>query len=165
MTVSVTRLSIDDARLLLAGAAIKSAEIGVPMCTAITDESGGLLAFEREDGGKPTSIDIAIDKAYTGARARPPPPMCPQPHPPPAAPRGGAGARRPTRFYQQNTRPDGPTWGIHVTNQGRFCIIPGGLPVEIDGVVVGGIGCSSGTADEDEIVAQAAIDHFMAHRG
>lgn len=142
MTVSVTRLSIEDARILLAGAAIKSAEIGVPMCTAITDESGGLLAFEREDGGKPTSIDIAIDKAYTGA-----------------------GARRPTRFYQQNTRPDGPTWGIHVTNQGRFCIIPGGLPVVIDGEVVGGIGCSSGTADEDEIVAQAAIDHFMAQRG
>ena len=139
MTVSVTRLSIDDARILLAGAAEKSAEIGVPMCTAITDESGQLLAFEREDGGKPTSTSIAIDKAFTAA-----------------------GARRSTRFYQENTNPDGPTWGIHVTNGGRFCIIPGGLPILVDDIVVGGIGCSSGTADQDEVVAQAAIDHLFA---
>jgi len=47
MVLSVTRLSIDDARVLLEGAAMKSAEIGVPMCTAVCDESGLLLAFER----------------------------------------------------------------------------------------------------------------------
>jgi uncharacterized protein GlcG (DUF336 family) len=139
---TITRLSIDDARTLLVGAAEKTAEIGVPMCTAVTDEAGMLLAFEREDGGKPTSISIAIDKAFTAA-----------------------GARRPTRFYQQNTHPDGPTWGIAGTNDGRFCIIPGGLPIVIDGEVVGGIGCSSGTADEDEVVAQAAIDHLLAKLG
>ena len=141
MVTTVTRLSIDDARLLLEGAARKSAEIGVPMCTAITDEAGMLLAFEREDGGKPTSISIAVDKAFTAA-----------------------GARKPTRFYRDNTHPEGPTWNIDKTNGGRFCIIPGGLPVEVGGVVVGGIGCSSGTADEDEVVAQAAIDHLFAQQ-
>jgi uncharacterized protein GlcG (DUF336 family) len=136
--MSVTRLSIEDARILLEGAARKSAEIGVPMCTAITDDQGLLLAFEREDGGKPTSVSIAIDKAYTAA-----------------------GARNPTRFYQERTTPDGPTWGIHVSNAGHFNIIPGGLPIVIDGAVVGGIGCSSGTADQDEVVAQGAIDHLF----
>ena len=142
MVRSIRRLSIDDARVLLQGAAAKSEEIGVPMCTAVTDEAGMLLAFEREDGGKPTSVSIAIDKASTGA-----------------------GARRSTRFYQQNTRPDGPTWGIDKSNDGHFCIIPGGLPVVVDDEVVGGIGVSSGTADEDEVVAQAAIDHLMAELG
>jgi uncharacterized protein GlcG (DUF336 family) len=140
--LQVTRLSIDDARLLLQGAARKSAEIGVPMCTAICDESGMLLAFEREDGGKPTSVSIAIDKAFTAA-----------------------GARRPTRFYGEKSVPDGPTWGIQHTNDGRFCVIPGGLPLVVDGVVVGGIGCSSGTGDEDEEVAQAAIDHLFSKTG
>lgn len=138
--MQVARLSIDDARILLQGAARKSAEIGVPMCTAICDDTGMLLAFEREDGGKPTSVSIAVDKAFTAA-----------------------GARRPTRFYGERAVPDGPTWGIQHTNDGRFCIIAGGLPVVVDGVVVGGIGCSSGTADEDEVVAQAAIDHWATH--
>ncbi|MPZ87462.1 MAG: heme-binding protein [Nitriliruptorales bacterium] len=118
---------------------MKSREIGVPMCTAITDDTGLLLAFEREDGGKPTSVSIAIDKAYTAA-----------------------GARRPTRFYGERTTPDGPTWGIHTSNGGRFNVIPGGLPLVLDGAVIGGVGCSSGTGDEDEQVAQAAIDHLYA---
>ena len=142
MVMSVTRLSIEDARILLQGAAQKSAEIGVPMCTAVCDDTGMLLAFEREDGGKPTSVSIAIDKAFTSA-----------------------GARRPTRFYGENTIPQGPTWGIHTTNGGRFCVIPGGLPVVIEGAVVGGVGCSSGTGDEDEVVAQAAIDHLLSETG
>lgn len=140
--LDVTRLSIEDARLLLEGAARKSAEIGVPMCTAICDESGMLLAFEREDGGKPTSVSIAIDKAFTAA-----------------------GARRPTRFYGERAVPDGPTWGIQHTNDGRFCIIAGGVPVVVDGVVVGGVGCSSGTADQDEVVAEAAIAFWQERTG
>lgn len=139
MVISVTRLSVSDARVLLEGAAMKSAEIGVPMCTAVADDQGLLLAFEREDGAKPTSVSIAVDKAYTSA-----------------------GARNPTRFYRERTVPDGPTWGIHVTNGGHFNIIPGGLPVVIGGVVVGAVGCSSGTGDQDEVVAQGAIDRLLA---
>ena len=142
MIVGNSRLSIEDARILLAGAAIRSAEIGVPMCTAICDESGLLLAFEREDGGKATSIGIAIDKAFTSA-----------------------GSRRPTRFYGEKSVPGGPTFGIQFSNEGRFCVIPGGLPVVVEDVVVGGVGCSSGTGDQDEDVAQGAIDHFFNATG
>lgn len=138
MVLSVKRLSVEDARTLLAGAARASSDIGVPMCTAVCDDTGLLLAFEREDGGKPTSVQIAIDKAFTAA-----------------------GARRPTRSYGDNSQPGGPTWGINGTNGGRFCVVPGGLPIVLDGAVIGGIGCSSGTGDEDEAVAQGAIDHLM----
>ena len=68
--LTVTRLDQADARLLLAGAAARARAIGVPMCIAVTDESGNLLAFERMDGGKVTSVTIAQDKAFTAAAAR-----------------------------------------------------------------------------------------------
>lgn len=119
---------------------MKSKEIGVPMCSAVCDENGQLIAFEREDGSKFSSISIAIDKAFTAAAAR-----------------------NPTRFYAEKSVPGGPTWGIQHTNGGRFCVIPGGLPVVV-GELVGGVGCSSGTGDQDEIVAQGAIDHFLGTR-
>ena len=48
-------------------------------------------------------------------------------------------------------------FGIHVSNSGRFMIVGGGLPITIDGQVVGGIGCSSGTVEQDREVAMAGI--------
>ena len=137
--LTIRRLSLEDAKVLLDGAEKKSREIGVPMCTAVTDESGHLIAFTRMDGGKITSIEIAINKAYTGS--------C---------------ARKGTHEYNQLAVPGKPTFGIHTTNQGRFTIIGGGLPVVVDGEIVGGVGCSTGTAEQDQVVAQAAIDHFLA---
>jgi uncharacterized protein GlcG (DUF336 family) len=127
-----------DAKILLEGAEAKAKAIGVPMCTAVVDESGHLIAFTRMEGGKITSIEIAINKAYTAA--------C---------------ARKGTHEYNQLAVPGKPTFGINTTNQGRFTIIGGGLPVAVDGQIVGGIGCSTGTAEEDQIVAQGAIDYFI----
>ena len=63
-------LSAAVTRRLIDGAEAHSRAIGVPMCIAITDESGHLLAFSRMDGGKITSATIAIDKAFTAAAAR-----------------------------------------------------------------------------------------------
>ena len=140
--ITIKRLSIDDARILIEGAEEKSREIGVPMCIAVSDESGNLVAFIRMDGAKISSIDIAISKAFT----------C-------------AAARKGTHVYNQLAVPGKPTFGIHTTNQGRFSIIGGGLPIVIDDEVVGGIGLSSGTAEEDQIVAQGAIDFFLSKIG
>jgi uncharacterized protein GlcG (DUF336 family) len=94
------------------------------------------------EGGKVTSIRIAIDKAYTAA--------C---------------TRRATHEYNQLAVPGKPTFGINTTNSGRFTIIGGGLPVVVDGETVGGVGCSTGTAEEDQIVAQGGIDYFLQQRG
>lgn len=135
----VKRLSLEDANLLLDGAAKKAGELGVPMCIAVCDEAGDLIAFRRMNGGKVTSISIAIDKAYTAGAAR-----------------------RPTHVYNELCRPGSGTFGIHITNDGHFSIIGGGLPVTSDGVVVGGIGASSGTPDQDIACAQAGIDALEA---
>ena len=53
--LTINRLDITDAERLIAGARAKARQIGVPMCIAVTDESGNLIAFERMDGGKITS--------------------------------------------------------------------------------------------------------------
>jgi uncharacterized protein GlcG (DUF336 family) len=111
------------------------------MCIAVADESGNLILFERMDGGKVSSTSIAIDKAFTGAVAR-----------------------KGTHVYNQLCVPGEPTFGIHVSNGGHFSVIGGGLPVSVDGEIVGGIGISSGTADEDLQVAEAAIEHYEAWR-
>ncbi|WP_144109556.1 GlcG/HbpS family heme-binding protein [Paraburkholderia sp. BCC1886] len=140
--LEIKRISIDEAAILIEGARRKSNELGIPMCTAVTDESGHLLSFERMDGGKISSISIAIDKAFTGAVAR-----------------------KGTHVYNQLCQPGKGTFGIHVTNGGHFSIIGGGLPVTVDGVIVGGVGVSSGTADEDLVVAQAALAYFYEKTG
>lgn len=140
--LTIRRLSNQEAAILLEGARLKSAEIGVPMCTAVVDESGHLIQFDRHDGGKVSSISIAIDKAFTGAVAR-----------------------KGTHVYNQLCQPGKGTFGIHITNGGHFSIIGGGLPVTVDGEIVGGVGVSSGTADEDLVVAQAAVDYFRERTG
>lgn len=140
--LTIKRLDIDEAQVLIEGAAAKAREIGVPMCIAVTDEAGHLIRFERMNGGKISSISIAIDKAATGAIAR-----------------------HGTHVYNQLCVPGSPTFGIHITNGGHFSIIGGGLPVFIDGEIVGGIGLSSGTAEQDRICAEAAIQQFYAVTG
>lgn len=135
-------LGLEDAHVLIEAATAAARGIGVPMCIAVVDESGTLIAFERMNGGKVTSVTIAIDKAYTAAAAR-----------------------KATHEYGTASQPGSPAYGINSAIGGRLMIVAGGLPVEVDGQVVGGIGLSSGTPQQDRDVAQAAVAHFLAHRG
>ena len=140
--LTIRRLSIEEAQILIDGAAQKAREIKVPMCIAVTDESGHLIKFDRMDGGKVSSISIAIDKAFTGAVAR-----------------------RGTHIYNQLCVPGQPTFGIHVTNGGHFSVIGGGLPVFVNGEIVAGIGVSSGSAEQDQVCAEAGLAYFYAKTG
>src|SRR6202012_521750 len=119
-----------------------SKNINVPMCIAVTHESGHLIEFSRMDGGKISRISIAIDKAFTAATAR-----------------------RGTHIYNQLCVPGQPTCGIHVTNGGPFSVIGGGLSLTFNGVVVGGIGISSGTAEQDLVVAEKSLKYFYDQTG
>ena len=130
-------LDLNDAARLLEGARARASEIGVPMCIAVTDTAGNLVAFERMDGGKITSITIAIDKAYTAAAAK-----------------------KATHEYGAASQPGAPAYGINSAIGGRLMVVGGGLPLIVSGEVVGAVGVSSGTPDQDRDVAQAALDHF-----
>lgn len=137
--ITVQRLDLADAQVMLTAAKAKAEEIGVPMCIAITDEGGNLIAFERMDGGKVTSITIAIDKSFTAS-----------------------GAKKATHEYGTASQPGSPAYGIASAIGGRLMVVGGGLPVMIGGACVGGIGVSSGTPDQDREVAQAGLHAIEA---
>lgn len=140
--LTIKRLSHQEARILIDGARMKAEEIGIPMCIAVTDESGVLIAFERMDGGKTTSVVIAQDKAFTAAAAR-----------------------KATHDYNTACVPGSLAFGIHTEHGGRISTVGGGLPVFDGEEVVGGIGLSSGTPQQDLECAQAAIDYFNEKTG
>ncbi len=140
--IMAPRLTLSDARIVLEGSEARAKQIGVDMDIAVTDDGGHLLAFIRMDKARVTSIDVAINKAFTAA--------C---------------ARKATHEYAASAGAGGPAFGIHVSNQGRFMIFGGGLPIFINGMIAGGVGCSSGSPEQDQAVAQAGIDKLMQHMG
>lgn len=140
--LTIKRLSLADAQTLIKGTKVKANEIGVPMCISIVDESGNLIAFDRMDGGKTTSISISQDKAFTAAAAR-----------------------KATHDYNAVCVPGSLAFGIHTALGGRLCVVGGGLPIyDNDGVVVGGIGLSSGTPQQDMDCAAAGIEYFQSQQ-
>ena len=139
--IAVNRLCIEDARILIEGARQKAAQIGVPMCIAVTDDSGNLIAFERMNGGKAHSVHVSIDKAYTAGSAR-----------------------KATHEYNAANVPGNLAFGIHTESGGRISTVGGGLPVFIEDQCVVGIGASSGSPQQDMEVSQAGLDHFLSSR-
>jgi len=128
------------AKLASAACIEKAQEMGVPMNIAIVDASLYLLHFERMPGAKLTSIDIAMNKAFTAA-----------------------GHKAPTSIYKEAVWPGGPAFGLNSSNNGRFMYVAGGIPIVVDGEVVGAVGCSTGTPGQDTKVAQAGVDAVMEY--
>jgi uncharacterized protein GlcG (DUF336 family) len=138
---TVPKLELGDVKKILAAAEEEALKIGVDMDIAVVDDGGNLLGFHRMDAAKITGIGIAIDKAFTAA-----------------------GTRKPTQEYKAVGAPDGPAFGIHVSNQGRFMIFGGGVPIILNGECIGAVGCSSGSPEQDEQVSQAGIDAFLQYQ-
>ena len=118
----------------LQAAAAKAREIGTPQCIAVVDRGGHLLAFLRMDGAKVLSQYSATQKAGTAASS--------------AAPSGEL--------------PEPLAAGLAAATQGRFTNLRGGLPILVEGRLLGAIGVGSGTAEQDLIVARAGIDALLA---
>ncbi|GIG98928.1 GlcG/HbpS family heme-binding protein [Plantactinospora mayteni] len=129
---TVSALTLADARQIIAAAEARANEIGQPQNIAVVDAGGNLVAHVRMDGAWIGSIDVSINKAWT-ARAFEIPTVD-----------LGAFSQPGTQFY-----------GIQVSNHGRVMIFAGGLPLRRDGRVVGGIGVSGGTGEQDQTVAEA----------
>jgi uncharacterized protein GlcG (DUF336 family) len=130
-------ITLEEAQRILAAAEQKAREMGQPMNIAVMDAGRNLVAFHRMDGAWVASTDIAIDKAFTSA---------------------GRGLT--TRKIGEMAQPGQPLFGINTTNGGRIVIFAGGIPLERDGEVVGAVGVSGGTVDQDEEVAEAGIAAF-----
>ena len=134
--LNIKRLNLAKAQKLIKAAA-KAKKIGVPMCIAVSDESGNLIAFERIDRAKVLSFNLSADKAFTAAVSK-----------------------RPTHEYNELYQPGSLIFGIHTSSGGRFSTVGGGYPVNARGAVVGGIGLSGGSAEQDMECAEAALKRF-----
>lgn len=127
-------VGFDEARRAIEGAYRKAEEIGTRMCIAVVDSGGNLKAFMRMDDAWVGSIDVAIKKAKTALLF--------------AMPTGQIG---------KLSQPGQPLYGIEHSNQGLITF-PGGLPiVDKDGVMVGAIGVSGSSVDNDHTVAKAGV--------
>jgi uncharacterized protein GlcG (DUF336 family) len=130
-------LDLDDARRIIAAGERKAAEIGVPYNIAVADVGGGLVAHIRMDGAWLGSVDIAINKAWT-ARA----------------------FDMSTDDLSHLAQCGQQGFGINTTNDSRVVIFGGGIPVKRDGVVIGAVGASGGSVEQDIQIAQAAVAGF-----
>lgn len=125
-------MHLEDARRVIAAAAKKAENIGQPMNIAVVDAGGNLVAFVRMDGAWLGSIDIAMNKAFT-SRA----------------------FDISTKELGALSKPGEQFYGIHASNHGRVMIFAGGVPIKLDGKVVGAIGVSGGMGAQDQAVAEA----------
>ena len=130
-------VSLNDARRLIAAAEKKAAEVGQPMNIAVVDGGGNLVAHVRMDNAWIGSIDISIKKAFT-SRA----------------------FDISTKDLATHSQSGGQFFGIHASNDGRVMIFAGGVPLKKDGKVVGAIGVSGGSGDQDHAVAEAGAAAF-----
>jgi uncharacterized protein GlcG (DUF336 family) len=124
------------ARMTLA--AIDSAEgIGALVSAAVVDAGGHLVHFQRMDRAEIAGPTLAVDKAFTAVAHR-----------------------IETAELGPLTAPGAPLWGLQANGGGRYVVFAGGLPCWYDGVVVGGVGVSGGTPEEDAACARAALSVF-----
>ena len=128
-TSPALRLTNEGAMKILDAAMAKAAEMGTPQCISVVDAGGHLLAFSRMDGAFVLSIDSSLMKAMTAAS------------------------------YGEPTGhiPEGVDLKLAIATQGKRVNLPGGLPIVVDGHLVGGIGVGSGAGHEDLEVANAGL--------
>ncbi len=130
-------VTLADARRIIAAAERKAAEIGQPMNIAVADAGGNLVAHVRMDNAWMGSIDISINKAWT-ARA----------------------FDISTKDLAGHSQSGNQFFGIHASNHGRVMIFAGGIPLKRGDQVVGAIGVSGGSGEQDHAVAAAGAEAF-----
>ena len=128
-------IDLDLALKLIEAAKEKAKEIGVPMVIAVVDGGGNLVAQQRMDGALLVSIDISLNKAYTAVAVK-----------------------IPTNDLAGVTQSGQALFGIHNADGGRIVIFGGGIPLTQNDEIIGGIGVSGGSVEEDVQCAMAGVE-------
>jgi uncharacterized protein GlcG (DUF336 family) len=128
-------INLEQARQLISIAQRKAAELGKPVTVAVVDSGGFVVSLERMDGARPLQPSIATAKAYTAAIMQ-----------------------RHSKMLMEwsNTQPQ---FFAQVSTMGHHPIVAtgGGMTLRKDGAVIGGLGISGGTGEEDEALGQAVL--------
>ena len=135
--MSVPSVTLDEARRVVAAGEAEAARQGSPSNIAVVDAGGNLSTHIRMDGAWLGSIDISINKAFT-ARA----------------------FDTATKDLADLAQPGEQFYGINASNDGKIMIFAGGIPLLRDGQVVGAVGVSGGTGEQDQAIAEAAAKAF-----
>jgi uncharacterized protein GlcG (DUF336 family) len=134
MSRQVTTLTLSDARRMILAGEKKAAELKIPYNIAVVDSGGALISHARMDGAWLGSIDISINKAFT-SRA----------------------FDMTTDDLSKAAQSGESLFGINTTNCEKIVIFGGGVPVKVNGVVIGAVGASGGSVANDIKVADAAV--------
>lgn len=139
------KLELEEARAMLDAAKQAAKGLNAHETICIVDDGGHLIALERMNGARITGPELAIAKAFTAS-----------------------GHKRSTHLFNQPGGPattTGEAFGIHAMFPGKFAIFVGGFPIVVNGEVVGGIGVSGGSGDQDIAVATAALEGLRHYLG
>ena len=128
-----TNINLEMARKVIAAAVVDSRRQNLPMAIAVVDTAGQLVAFERMDNTQTASIGVSQDKAISAATYR-----------------------RPTKVFQDVLAAGGV--GLRVLTLRGANAVEGGLPIIVDGKIIGAVGVSGGMSDQDGVVAKAGVD-------
>ena len=126
-------VNLDNARKIAASAIAEANKGGFKMAVAIVDTAGDLVYFEKMDGTQVASVNIAQDKARSSVRFK-----------------------RPTKAMQDVLAQGGA--GVRFLALQGAVPVEGGLPIVMNGQIVGAVGASGGTSDQDGQVAKAGAD-------
>lgn len=135
-------LTLELAYKMAKAAEKKAEEIGIPIVFSVVDAGGNTLLLHRMDGALLVSVDLAPNKAYTAVALK-----------------------MPTHELVPAIQPGGELYGIQVSNQGRIVTFGGGYPLTSKNSIIGGIGVSGGSVEEDMIIATEALKVFAEERG
>ena len=128
-------ISLENAKKAAAAAAVEARKNNWTMAVSIVDIAGDLVYFEKMDGTQTGSVNVAIEKARTAALYK-----------------------RPSRAFQDTVASGGA--GLRILGMSSAIPIEGGIPLLLDGKIIGAIGVSGGTSDQDGICAKAGADLF-----
>ena len=136
----LSKMTLAAAKELISAVEKKAAEMGVKAVVAVSDAGGNTIAVECMDDAYIASFDIAVNKAFTVVSLK-----------------------MPTKKLAELAAPGGSLYGIQFTNNGRIVIFGGGEPLMKEGKVMGGLGVSGGSAEQDTLLGEYGRDYFVNH--
>jgi len=140
MIREIATLSGDGADTIVRGALAHAAELGILVSVAVCDAGGHLIAFRRADDAEIASVALAQDKAFTALSNK-----------------------MDTLDLGRQAQPGGPLYGIFSALGGRMVSFGGGVPVYSGQRLVGGVGVSGGSPEEDAACCRVGVDMAGLH--
>lgn len=128
-------ITLEQAKKVLAGAEAEAKKNSWNMVIVVMDSGANLVALERMDGAQLGSIEVARDKAYSAVAFR-----------------------RPTKAFDDALAQGGAN--LRILRLSGASPVEGGIPIVVDGKVIGSVGASGGTSAQDAQVARAGIDNL-----